>query len=613
MSTLHPFSSEPKQEQVHLRILETTDLHAHIYPYDYYSDQPSERVGLARAATLIGRLRGEVENTLLVDNGDFLQGNPIADYMAYAHPAGGRDHPIFKAMNTLGYDAGTIGNHEFNYGLDFLMQALEGAAFPIVCANVERGGQPLVAPYVMLDRMVRDGRGTERVLKIGVIGFVPPQVMIWDRKNLTGKVTAKDILDAAQEYVPQMKAAGADIILALSHSGIGAAEPYAGMEDASVPLAALDGIDVLVTGHSHLVFPDPRFEGMQGVDVAAGTLSGKPAVMAGSWGSHLGVIDLLLEEGAAGWQVVASRSAAVPVAGDQSLVAKAEVIESVRGEHEATLAYVRRPVGRSIMPLHSYFALVANDPSVRLVQQAKTARVHEMLVGTEWEGLPLLSAAAPFKSGGRGGPEFYTDVPAGDLALRHIADLYIYPNMLRAILLSGAQVMDWLERAVSIYHQITPGAVDQPLLNSDVPMHTFDMLAGLRYEIDLSQPAKFDADGALLDADAKRISGLSLAEDAQFVVATNNYRADGGGGFPGAGGDTVILEGTETVREVLLSHVAKLGDVGTVGLAGWSFKAMPDTSVVFDTGPGALKYAGSSDVELVGDGPDGFLRYRLRL
>ncbi|MCV6595133.1 MAG: 2',3'-cyclic-nucleotide 2'-phosphodiesterase, partial [Silicimonas sp.] len=217
LATLHPFSANAAAGQVHLRLMETTDLHVHVHPYDYYADKPRDTVGLSRTAAHIKAIRAEATNSMLLDNGDFLQGNPMGDYIAYERGMKEGDmHPIITAMNTVGFDASTLGNHEFNYGLDFLMKSLAGADFPVVSANVVKteGSDPtkdetLLKPYVILDREVVDGAGAKHQIKVGLIGFVPPQIMNWDRKHLEGIVTARDILQTARAYVPQMREEGA--------------------------------------------------------------------------------------------------------------------------------------------------------------------------------------------------------------------------------------------------------------------------------------------------------------------------------------------------------------------------------------------------------------------
>ena len=300
---LHPFSARAQAGQAHLRILSTTDLHCHVRPYDYYADKPTDTVGLSRTASIIEAIRAEATNTLLVDNGDYLQGNPMGDYIAYKRGMKEGDvHPVIAGMNTLAYEAGTLGNHEFNYGVEFLDLVNAGATFPIVCANFAKalGASPRdddlhLDPYVILSRTITDGAGEPHAIKIGLIGFVPPQIMLWDRGHLDGRFQARDILEAARAWVPEMREAGADVVVALSHSGIDASAEAAMAENASLQLAGIDGVDAVVTGHQHLVWPSEDFAG-DGIDLAKGTLAGKPAVMAGFWGSHMGLIDLMLQQ-----------------------------------------------------------------------------------------------------------------------------------------------------------------------------------------------------------------------------------------------------------------------------------------------------------------------------
>ncbi|HEY4203064.1 MAG TPA: metallophosphoesterase, partial [Devosiaceae bacterium] len=134
---MHPFAAMAASNQVHLRLMETTDIHVAIYPYDYYADAPNDTMGLGRTAALINAIRAEATNSILIDNGDLIQGNPMGDYVAYERGFKDGDvHPTIAAMNTLGYEMSTLGNHEFNYGLDFLGKSLAGANFPLVCANL---------------------------------------------------------------------------------------------------------------------------------------------------------------------------------------------------------------------------------------------------------------------------------------------------------------------------------------------------------------------------------------------------------------------------------------------------------------------------------------------
>ncbi|WP_038936006.1 metallophosphoesterase, partial [Yersinia pestis] len=146
---------------VDLRVLETTDLHSNMMDFDYYKDKPTEKFGLVRTASLIIAARQQATNSVLVDNGDVIQGSPLGDYIAAKGLNDGEIHPVYKAMNTLDYAVGNIGNHEFNYGLDYLKKSLAGAKFPYVNANVidVKTGKPLFQPYLIIDTPVKDRDG----------------------------------------------------------------------------------------------------------------------------------------------------------------------------------------------------------------------------------------------------------------------------------------------------------------------------------------------------------------------------------------------------------------------------------------------------------------------
>jgi 2',3'-cyclic-nucleotide 2'-phosphodiesterase/3'-nucleotidase len=606
---------------VALRLIGTTDVHARVHPHDYYRDAPDERTGLAKAATLIAEARRQAPNSVLFDNGDLIQGSPLGDWAAEALSAGRiKTHPMIAAMNAMGYDAAAVGNHEFNYGLDVLDAALAGAEFPFLCCNaLKPDGGPYFKPWTILRKTVRDGDGALHDLNIGVVGFVTPQIVRWDMSHLSGRATASGVLEAARAHVPACRAAGADVIVALCHAGISRTGPAGADENAGLKLAEVGGIDAIFLGHQHLLLPGADFEGIAGVDAWRGALSGVPAVMAGYWGGHIGVIDLTLEAAGGGWRVAGAKAELRPVA--RSTPADPAPLAATKAAHEATLAYVRAPVGEIEERLSSYFAMIGDDASVRVVHEAQLWYARKAMADAPaLAGAPLLSASAPFKCGGRAGPDHYTDVAKGEIALRHVADLYVYPNGLRVVKVAGAMVREWLERAASVFQKLNvEESAPQPLLKPDFAAYDFDSIAGVTYRLDLTQTARYDDDGRLVARGARRVvdlcfEGRPIDDDAPFLIVTNSYRAGGGGHFPGCDGSAIVYEAPDSNFDALLQFVRARRRVAVGGGMGWRFVPWPATvAATLLAPPAAVEIAPPPGVRVapLGPGPEGLLRFRV--
>lgn len=608
-----------------LRILATSDLHAHLLPFDYYTARPAPATGLAQLGSLIRALREEAGGAVLLDNGDSLTGSLLSDVMAarrrLGEPLGslGPVHPMVAAMNALGYDAATIGNHEFDHGVAALRAALAGARFPVVSANlVPREGPPLGAHWTILDREVAGADGRRHPLRLGVLGLGPPQVSVWTSGPPADGVRARDLLLAAAEEIPRLRAAGTDLVVALCHSGLGPEEPGPLLENAAIPLAALPGLDALVLGHSHEVLPDRDRRRSPAVDPVAGTIHGRPAVQPGFFGRHLGVIDLDLAREEGRWSIRGHTSRAIRLPPDApldpDLAALAEPV------HRDLLAVAARPVGTTRVPLRSYFSLVAPGPSLDVVADAKRAAARRLLAGRPEGRLPILCAVSPFKAGGRGGPFNYLDIAPGPLAYRQAADLYLYPNALVLLEVTGGGARDWLERSAALYRTLEPGLLDQPLLDPGMPSYNVDTIDGLSWTLDPSRPPRTDAEGRLLDPAARRVLDLRHegrpVEDAdRFVLATSSYRLTMGGGFAAVAGARLLMRSQASVRELVLDHV-RAGPLDPQPRPRWRFAALPGTAAWFDTGPGAIGHladAADRRIEPLGPTPDGFWRMRLHL
>ncbi len=615
-----PFHKQEKMGaavQLDLRILATTDLHACLTAWDYYAHKPADERGLSRLATLIRTAQAEVANSLLFDNGDFLAGSGIGDLWAERFPS--RDvHPMVAAMNALQFDAVNLGNHEFSHGLAFLRHALKDALFPIVCTNFTFHDLPFVQQSLLISRALHDSAGKSHRITVGVIGLLPAQTMVWEAIHLKGHASAAPMLQRAQSAAAELRSKGADLVVALSHTGLAlqSAESSAGEEHFAQAVAAISGIDVVIAGHSHQKFP------------AAGEGADSAMVLPGFFGSHLGVVDLTLQHHGDGWKVAAHRAELRPIAQRDSTGKLAPLVSDVpeiralaEPAHAAIIEQATKVIGQTHQRLHSYFATVTSAAALALIAQAQETALAAHLAGTQYAGLPILSAVAPFKAGGRGGPENYTDLAIGPLLHHHAADLYMHPNRLIGFRVTGAEVALWLERAVSKYFQITAGMQDAPLLNPDFPSFNCDMIFGLTYEIDLHQPPMFNAQGAVVNPMARRIinlrhNGAPLRDDQVFALASNSYRREGKSGFAGTSQTHVIADSPLMIQTLLRSYIAENRQMPQPGPQHWRFAPVQGATVWVASSPTAMQVL--DDIAHfrplpLGLDEAGFLRFRLHL
>ena len=620
---------------VDLRILETTDLHSNMMDFDYYKDTPTEKFGLVRTASLINAARGEAMNSVLVDNGDLIQGSPLGDYMAARGLKDGEIHPVYKALNTLDYAVGNLGNHEFNYGLDYLHKALAGAKFPYVNANIidTKTNKPLFTPYLIKETEVKDKEGKTQTLRIGYIGFVPPQIMTWDKANLDGKVTVQDITETAKHYVPEMRKQGADLVVIVAHSGL-SSDPYHAMAENSVYyLSEVPGVDAILFGHAHAVFPGKDFADIKGADIEKGTLNGIPAVMPGMWGDHLGVVDLVLNNDSGTWKVTSSKAEARPIydsVAKKSLAAEDEkLVKVLEHDHNGTREFVSKPIGKSADNMYSYLALVQDDPTVQVVNNAQRAYVEKFIQGDpDLASLPVLSAAAPFKVGGRkNDPASFVEVEKGQLTFRNAADLYLYPNTLVVVKASGKEVKEWLECSAGQFNQIdVNSSKPQSIINWDgFRTYNFDVIDGVDYQIDVSQPPRYDGECQMVNPKAERIKGLTfkgkpIDPNATFLVATNNYRAYGGK-FAGTGDSHIAFASPDENRSVLANWISAQKEIHPAADNNWRLapiQSKQKLDVRFETSPGEkaaafIKEKAQYPMQNVGSDDIGFALYQLDL
>ena len=631
-------------------VLETTDLHSNILSYDYYKQKADPTLGFEHTVTLIRKARGEFTNSLLFDAGDTIQGSVLADYQAQVQKIDcGQELAIYKVMDAIGYDGGTIGNHEFNYGLPFLSQVTStpmnvdgvgaqrcaGPHYPLVLANVNsvRDGQPIFKPWTIIERkfaaFTPDGSQLSVPLKIAIIGFTPPPIMQWDKQNLEGKVTVTGVVEAAQKYMPEIEAQHPDLVIAILHGGMNTAPYTSDMENGGWYLAGVPGIDVLLLGHEHTDFPGPRFATMQDVDDQRGFVRGVPAVMGGFFGKDLGVIRLALVRQQNRWTIDKSKTFSqvwpicppVMVGGKPTIAASNCVpadpqVQLVVGKvQQAAIDYVNTPIGQSTVRMSSYFADEGDMSALAPVNAAQIDYAQQELSSAhpELAKVPVVASAAAFRTG-FGGPDDYTDVMPGPLTLRSAADLYFYPNTLTAVKIDGAGLKAWLEKSAERFNRIDPNVSgEQLLINEKYAGFNFDQIqGGVTYTIDVSKPA-----GQRIEKLSFR--GKHITPSQTFVVVTNNYRASGGGHFPGLDGNNVVLAAPDGTREILARWLQAHPTLGTKDLpsASWHFARLKTRGTVVFTAASDKQTVAEADglhnIRQLRDNGDGTAVYAIDL
>ncbi|RDS84054.1 bifunctional 2',3'-cyclic-nucleotide 2'-phosphodiesterase/3'-nucleotidase [Dyella psychrodurans] len=631
-------------------VLETTDLHSNILSYDYYKQKADPTVGFERTVTLIRKARTQFTNSFLFDAGDTIQGSVLADYQAQVQKVDcGQELAMYKAMDAIGYDGGTIGNHEFNYGLSYLSQVtgtpmnVDGGAtqrcagphYPLVLANVysARDGKPIFKPWTIVDRKIAaftpDGSELSVPLRIAIIGFAPPPIMQWDKQNLEGKVTVTGVVEAARKYMPEIQAQHPDLVIAILHGGLNTAPYTNDMENGGWYLAGVPGIDVLLLGHEHVDFPGPRFAHMQDVDDQHGFVRGVPAVMGGFFGKDLGVVKLALVRQQDHWAIDKTKTFSqvwpicppVTVAGKPTVSpsncvpADPQVSLTVDKVHQAAIDYVNTPIGQSNVRMSTYFADEGDMSALAPVNAAQIDYAKQELSSAhpELANVPVIASAAAFRTG-FGGPDDYTDVLPGPLTLRSAADLYFYPNTLTAVKLDGAGVKAWLETSAQRFNRIDPSATgEQPLINAKYVGFNFDQIqGGIAYVIDVSKPV------------GQRIVKLTylgkpIKPSQTFIVVTNNYRASGGGHFPGLDGTNVVLAAPDGTREILARWLQAHPSLDAKDLprTSWHFARLKTRGTVVFTSAGDKQAIAETDglhiIRQLRDNGDGTAVYAIDL
>jgi 2',3'-cyclic-nucleotide 2'-phosphodiesterase/3'-nucleotidase len=581
-----PARAASKNGSFRLTVLGTTDTHGNVLNWDYfkdaeYDDSQHNDIGLAKISTLVSAMRAERGHcaTLTLDAGDTIQGTPLAYYYARIDPITGARapiHPMAAAMNAIGYDAAAIGNHEFNYGVETLRKFQSQLHHPLLCANALdwNTGQPAFPEYVI--KKVRIGEhqghsaehrhddGNGEYVRVGIVGLVTPGCAIWDKANLDGRITFNGIVEQAKIVIPKVKQAGADVVIVSCHSGADTSSSYGDAlpwpENASTLLAQqVPGIDAILVGHAHQEIPQ-RF--------VTNTATGKQVLLSEplKWGERLTVMDLDLVKQRGRWQV---GSASATVLNANTVSADEKVVALVAAQHQKVRSYVNSVIGTSTAAMSAATSRYQDTAAMDFINFVQGDAVKKALAGSSSASLPILSIAAPFNAAAA--------IPAGEVTVRDVAGLYIFDNTLLGIVFTGAQVKAYLEYSAAYFKRISgtgPFTPDQltnavtPTAPNGTPDYNYDIMAGLdaplTYDIDIAQ-----AVGSRIKNLA--YGGAPVTDAQQFVIAINNYRQSGGGGFPGVKTAPVVYNAQVEIRQLIIDWVsaAKVIDPSTFASLDW--------------------------------------------
>lgn len=539
-------------ESVTLTILQTSDLHTNLLPYDYYTGNTSDW-GLARVATLIKQERAADPDLLLLDSGDTIQGTPLGYY--YAVVDKNAPHPMGVTMNALQYDAAAIGNHEFNYGLETLNRWKNQLNFPLLSANTRTtdGGEAF-QPYV-----IKEVKG----VKVGVLGLTTPSIPNWEKPENIAGLRWDNPVEIAKTYVPKMRSEGAEVIVISQHIGwdkvpSNTRDPQAWLTDPStwqdagslpdenltIEIAQqVPGVDVILAGHSHL-------------DVPKTVINGVLIVEPSYWGRALSKVTLQLQKNGDAWQVVNKDSGLQYVTGIET---DAEIQNLSYPYHAQTVEYISTPIGTASGVFEGGpQARYQDSPLADLINTVQTEAAAAA-------GYPVdISLAAIFNDTGR--------IPAGQIALRDAYSTYIYDNTLYVLEINGDILRRALEKDAEYFKQVDPQNLPSDpkgVVTENARDYNWDIYTGIDYTIDITKPA------------GQRVTRLQFqGQDVQpsqtFRIAINNYRASGGGGYAMFREGTRVWASTNEIRDLMAAYVQAKGTIDPQQINTKNFTLVPD-------------------------------------
>ena len=508
--------AETVKNEVKITVLGTSDMHGAINGWVYDSQKDYGNSGLARAATIANQVRKENPNTILIDNGDTIQGNILTDDVYNKDLT--KPNPMMAVMNAMEYDAMTLGNHEFNFGVDLINKIVKEAKFPILSANTynKTTGENFVKPYVVKEY---DG------VKVGILGLTVPSVPRWDGQKVKD-LEFKHMADEAQKWVKVLKEQEkVDIIIATAHAGLESRHEEDGSDSARLIAERCPEIDVLLLGHDHVTVK----EEINGVLVAA-PYKDREVVR----------FDISIEKKDGKWQVKDKTSEVVLL---KDVKEDEKVKEVGKPFHDETMKFLEGVIGKSTGDFHPA-SEVKGIPEGQIRDTAVIDFINQVQLDATGADV---SAAALFKP--------TSNLPKGDLTYANIFDIYQYANTLIGVDVTGKELKAYMEWSMGYYNTFKPGDLTISF-NQNIRGYSYDMFAGVDYEVDISKPV------------GQRIVNLKfkgepVKDDQILKLAINDYRYSGIGpeGQKIISGTPYFESAPESLRAYIKAEIEKKGTI----------------------------------------------------
>jgi 2',3'-cyclic-nucleotide 2'-phosphodiesterase / 3'-nucleotidase / 5'-nucleotidase len=503
-----------------INIVGTSDLHGALMPYDY-AKMADANLGLAKVSTYVNNLRALNSNrVMLIDNGDTIQGTPLASY--YDQIDTTTEYPMMKAMGAMHYDAWTLGNHEYNFGLDTLGRIMKDADkenIAVLSANTYMNNDTtnFVKPYIIKSFVING-----KTISVAILGLTTKTIPSWEDPAHYKGLQFDDLVDQAKKWVPMLKNAGVDVVIVSAHSGISTPSDTIPENEVDGIATKVSGIDAILAGHAHTgktyTFTNP---------------DGKvvPVVEPKNTDSIFSQIDINID-GSGNVASVTGKN--VTMDATAAFAADPKIVAIGQPYQDKTLEYLNTIIGTATEALPSTNQEFAPTALMDLINKTQIKAA-----GTQ------LSIAAPLSA--------TANIPKGDVKLKDLYNTYVYENFLFGIKMNGAQIKKWLEFSDRYYKQTAAGdtaPAKDTVLNA--PLYNLDVLYGATYDIDLTQPVGSRVKN--LSVDGKLVKDTDV-----FTVAINNYRFNGGGGFMAAAG---LTPGDQSI--VTYDSAKVLGDAGQI-------------------------------------------------